>query len=149
MSPRLLLHERTLSDGALETTWLEVEGGTLFFHVEGVVKQEIPLAILDGVMRRYGRPLADDVAIDGPRLVAGGRSLSVLRYRPRYDVIARDYLVYAKGDETPTAELATAVTGALAYLLGLRSGQAGPSAASTELPPSRVFHDQGDADRKG
>jgi hypothetical protein len=41
----------------------------------------------------------------------------VLRYRPRYDVIARDYFVYAAGEQTPVAELATAVTGALAYLL--------------------------------
>ena len=117
MSARLLLHERTLPDGALEKTWLEVDEGSLFFHVEGSPKTEVPLAVLDGVMQRYGRPLADDVPLEGPRLDVAGRALSVLRYRPRYDVIARDYLVYAAGEQTPVAELATAVTGALAYLL--------------------------------
>lgn len=128
MSTKLLLHERTLPNGALENTWLEVERGALFFHVGGVARVEVSLAILDGVMRRYGRPLADDIAVDGPRLDIAGRALFVLRYRPRYDVIARDYLVYAKGDEAPTAELATAITAALAYLLGLQGAMAGPAA---------------------
>src|SRR5262245_58789890 len=123
MNAKLLLHERTLPDGAIEKTWLEVERGALFFHVEGVAKTEVSVAILDGVMRRYGRPLADDIDAEGPRLEVAGRALSLLRYRPRYDVIARDYLVYAKGQDTPTAELATAITGALAYLLGLRGVQ--------------------------
>jgi hypothetical protein len=120
MNDRLLLHERTLAGGALEKIWLEVEQGTLFFHVEGSSRTEIPLAILDGVMRRYGRPLAEDVPLEGPRLEVGGRALAILRYRPRYDVIARDYLVVASEGQTPVAELATAVTGALAHLLGLR-----------------------------
>ena len=84
---------------------------------------EVPIAILDGVMRRYGKPVADDVPLEGPRLEVAGRVLSLLRYRPRYDVIARDYLVYAVGNEAPIAELATSVTGALAYLL-CRAGPA-------------------------
>ena len=117
MSARLLLHERTLPEGALEKTWLEAEHGALFFHVEGITKTEVPLAMLDTVMRRYGKPLADDVPVGGPCLEIEGRTLSVLRYRPRYDVIARDYLVYRAGEQSPIAELATAVTGALAYLL--------------------------------
>jgi len=125
MSTRLLLHERTLPGGGVEKTWLEVERGTLFFHVEGVAKTEVSLAMLDGVMRRYGRPLADDVSVEEPQLQVAGRALSLLRYRPRYDVIARDYLVYTKAGEAPTAELATAITGALAYLLGLRGEASG------------------------
>jgi len=122
MAAQLLLHERTLPDGGLEKTWLEVEHGSLFFHVDGAEKTEVPLPILDSVMQRYGKPLADDVPLDGPRLEFGGRALSVLRYRPRYDVIARDYLVYANGEQAPLAELATAITGALAYLLRVGSG---------------------------
>jgi hypothetical protein len=117
MSAQLLVHERTLPGGALEKTWLEVEHGSLYFHVEGTTKTEVPLAVLDGVMQRYGKPLADDVPFGGPCLEIAGRALSVLRYRPRYDVIARDYIVYRAGDQPPIAELATAVTGALAYLL--------------------------------
>jgi hypothetical protein len=114
---RLLLHERTLPGGALEKTWLEADGGALFLFVEGAPKTAVPLAVLDAVMRRYGKPLADDVAVDGPRLELEGRALALLRYRPRYDVIAKDYLVYAPTGEPPIAELATAVTAALMYLL--------------------------------
>jgi hypothetical protein len=119
MSERLLLHERILSDGACEKTWLEVDAGTLFFHVEGQPTAKLPHRMLEVVMRRYGKPLADDVALDGPRLDIEGRVLSILRYRPRYDVIAKDYFVYAPAGEAPVAELATAVTAALAYLLML------------------------------
>lgn len=117
MSAPLLLHERTRPDGTLEKTWLEVEEGSLFLHIEGAPKAEVPLAVLDVVMRRYGRPVADDVPLAGPRLEIGARSLSILRYRPRYDVIARDYFVYAIERQPPLAELATAVTAALAYLV--------------------------------
>jgi hypothetical protein len=117
MNRQLLLHERTLPDGALEKTWLEVDGDCLFLGGEGTPKTEVPIAFLDGVMQRYGRPLADDVTVEGPRLEVAGRTLAVLRYRPRYDVIARDYFVYAVGEQPPVAELATAVSGALAYLL--------------------------------
>jgi hypothetical protein len=127
MNTQLLLHERTLPDGALEKTWLEVEGDALFFRIEGAPKTEVPIAVLDVVMQRYGRPIADEVELDGPRLEVAGRALSLVRYRPRYDVIARDYFVYATGQATPVAELATAVTGALAHLLrcGVPTGSAG------------------------
>jgi hypothetical protein len=120
MSDKLLLHERTLPDGGLEKTWLEVENGALFFCVEGQPKAKVSHAVLDGVMRRYGKPLADDVAVNGPRLDVDGCTLSILRYRPRYDVIAKDYLVYSASSGPPVAELATAVTGALAYVLRAR-----------------------------
>jgi len=126
MNTRLLLHERALPHGTLERTWLEVDGELLFFHVEGTPKTEVPLALLDGVMQRYGRPVADDVPLDRPFLELGGRRFCLLRYLPRYDVIARDYFVYAKGGGPPVAELATAVTAALAYLLrrsGARQGE--------------------------
>jgi hypothetical protein len=117
MTDKLLLHERTLPDGGLEKTWLEVENGLLFFCVEGQPKANVSHLVLEGVMRRYGKPLADDVTVSGPRLDVDGCALSILRYRPRYDVIAKDYLVYRPTGGPPLAELATAVTGALAYLL--------------------------------
>jgi hypothetical protein len=120
MSEKLLLHERTLPDGRLEKTWLEVENGLLFFCVEGQPKAKVSQLVLEGVMRRYGKPLADEVAVNGPRLDVDGCTLSILRYRPRYDVIAKDYLVYHPTGGTPLAELATAVTGALAHLLRAR-----------------------------
>lgn len=117
MTDKLLLHERTRDDGALVRTWLETDGGAIVLHAEGEPKAIVPVAFLDGVMKRYGKPLDDDVELEGPRLEVGDRTLGILRYRPRYDVIAKDYFVYAVGNETPLVELATAVSAALAYLV--------------------------------
>jgi hypothetical protein len=117
MTEQLLLHERARADGTLERTWLEVEDGDLLFRVDGEQATALPLAVLDGVMRRYGKPLAEEVPLDVPRLVVDGRALSILRYRPRYDVIAKDYFVYAVVGGDPVAELATAVAAALTYLM--------------------------------
>jgi hypothetical protein len=119
-SERLLLHERALENGALEKVWLEADEGALFLYREGEGRAHVPIAFLDGIMARYGRELEDEVACDGPRLAVEGRTLSMLRYRPRYDVVAKDYFIYAKRDAPPVAELATAVTAALEYLLGRR-----------------------------
>jgi hypothetical protein len=117
MTQRLLLHERALSDGAFERTWLELENERLFLVLEGEPKKEVPLQVVDVVMRRYGKPLDDDVSVDAPGLVIADRTIAMLRYRPRYDVIAKDYVVYTAEGERPVAELATAVTGALVFLM--------------------------------
>jgi hypothetical protein len=117
VTDKLLLDERSLPEGALEKTWLEVDAGQLFLRIDGRPKTLVPPHVLEGVMRRYGKPLADNVALDGPCLEIDGCAVSILRYRPRYDVIAKDYFVYARAGATPVTELATAVTGALAYLL--------------------------------
>src|SRR5689334_17163507 len=117
MPEQLLLHERTRDDGALERTWLETDGGDLLFHVEGEPTAIVPVAFLDGVMKRYGKPLDDEVELTGSRLEVRDRKLAILRYRPRYDVIAKDYFVYAIGNETPLVELATSVSAALTYLV--------------------------------
>ncbi len=59
-------------------------------------------------MRRYGRPLDEAVPLAGPALELGeGRRLVQLRFRPRFDVIARDYLVLEAPPEPPFAELST------------------------------------------
>lgn len=116
MRDRLLLHERAVAEGS-ERTWLATEDGHLFVEVEGGARTELPVAVLDVVMRRYGKPLAEDIALEGTRLVVEGRTIAMLRYRPLYDVIAKDYVVYVAPGEPPVAELATAVTAALSYLL--------------------------------
>ena len=78
----------------------------------------VELGVLDAVMKRYGRPLADDVIFTGPTLeLEGGQTLSLLRHRARYDVIARDFLVYRIPGKEPIAELAASVTAALTYLV--------------------------------
>jgi hypothetical protein len=68
-------------------------------------------------MERYGKPLADGIALDGPSLELGeGRALHRIRHRGRYDVIARDFLVWTTPGQEPLAELAVAVSGALVHL---------------------------------
>jgi hypothetical protein len=133
---RLLLHEGTREAGMLERTWLEVEDDALSLVIDAYDADEafsrgrregafspnaeraaVPLAFLDGIMRRYGKALDDSVVLEGPRIEVEGRTLGMLRYRPLYDVIAKDYFVYAQGDATPLVELATSVTAALVYLV--------------------------------
>lgn len=81
------------------------------------LRAPVPFAFLDGIMQRYGKELDDSVARGGPRVEVAGRTLGMLRYRPLYDVIAKDYFVYAHGAATPRVELATSVTAALVYLV--------------------------------
>jgi hypothetical protein len=116
--PRLLLHERTLPGGSLEHTWLEVEQSVLYLRLDDGDRKEVPLAVLEAVMNRYGKPLADEIVVTGTTLaLEGGPSLQLFRHRALYDVIAKDYLVYAAPGREPVAELAAAVTAALSYLL--------------------------------
>jgi hypothetical protein len=71
-------------------------------------------------MKRYGKALADDIVVSGPTLeLEGGRRVSLLRHRARYDVIAKDFLVYEAPNREPVAELATSVSAALAHLARL------------------------------
>ena len=145
---RLVIHERVLADGAFQRTWLEVSGGRLVLGSDGLVSGRsgsppadgashadasgadtsgqraiVELGVLDAVMKRYGRPLADDVIVTGPTLeLEGGQTLSLLRHRARYDVIARDFLVYRIPGKEPIAELAASVTAALTYLVRAPTG---------------------------
>jgi len=85
--------------------------------IDGELDAELPMAVLDQVMVRYGKPLAEDVALDGARLLLqDGSALCMLRHRARYDVIARDFLVYVRLHEAPLVELSTSVAAALSHL---------------------------------
>jgi hypothetical protein len=127
---RLLLHERTAGDGAHERTWLEVAEGALFLHVEGETRKTISIAVFDAVMRRYGKPLAEHIEFERPCLEIEGRTVGILRHRARYDVIAKDYVVYGGLGGPPLAELATAVTAALTYLLRRQEDPGEPGAGA-------------------
>jgi hypothetical protein len=114
----LLVHERTSADGASERTWLELLDQALFLRIDQAFSAKVELSILEAVMRRYGRPLADDVVAAGPTLeLEGKRTLCLFRHRARYDVIARDFLVYAAPGQETLVELAASVTAALVYLV--------------------------------
>ena len=84
----------------------------------------LPIVALERVMERYGKPLADGVALDGPgaaSLTLGplgeGGVLYRIRHLARYDVIGKDFIVWKSGPSSePVAELATAVSAALVHL---------------------------------
>jgi hypothetical protein len=117
---RLVIHERILADGGSERTWLDLEGGQLVLGVDDATAACVDLSVLEAVMKRYGKPIAGDVELSGPALeLGGGRTLSMLRHRARYDVIAKDFLVYRVPGDEPLAELSASVSAALTYLVRL------------------------------
>ncbi len=121
---KLILHEHIGNDGTRICTSVHVEADALIVTVgdarEGVLSCEALVAILE----RYGKPLADGISLDGcPSLdlasMAGagsGARLCILRHRALYDVIARDFVVLARNDHEPYAELATMVAAAVTHL---------------------------------
>jgi hypothetical protein len=117
---RLLIDERATPDGPLQRTWLELAEGKLALRFDETLVAIVELSALEAVMERYGRALADDIVLSGPTLeLEGGRRLSLFRHRARYDVLAKDFLVYEAPDREPLAELATSVSAALAHLARL------------------------------
>lgn len=113
----LRIHEVLRDDGGSEETHLSTEGESVRVHVGGQLLGTLPVEAICLVMKRYGRPLADGIDLDGPALpLAGGRTLHMLRHRARYDVIARDFLVMSAPDEESLADLATSITAALVHL---------------------------------
>lgn len=113
----LRIHEVILPEGGREETCISAEGDALGVHVGGTLIGTLQVEAIDLVMARYGKPLAEGIALDGPTLaLAGGRVLCMLRHRARYDVIARDFLVMSAPGAEPLCELATSVTAALVHL---------------------------------
>jgi hypothetical protein len=77
---------------------------------------ELPRDVLEKVMERYGKPLAEGIELPDGLPIGDGCTLHLLRHRARYDVIARDFLVLSRPTKQPLAELATTICAALAFL---------------------------------
>lgn len=115
---RLLIHQRTREDGTLEDLFLSPEGDALRLQIGADEEALIPIEALVAVMRKFGKELAPEIRLTGPSLDLGaGRSLTMLRHLARYDVIARDFMVFRAPEEEPIAELASSVTAALMHLV--------------------------------
>lgn len=115
----LAIDEHLLSDGGRRVTRVAASSESSFrLTVDGELDVELSLDVLDRVMERYGKPLAPEIALAGPRLeLPGGRALVGLRHRARYDVVARDFLVLIRpGAAEALAELSTSVAAALEHL---------------------------------
>jgi hypothetical protein len=75
-------------------------------------------------MARYGKPLDPTLSLDGlDKLdLVDGCALYHLRHLARYDVIARDFVVWASPGHEPLAELGAAVAAALIHLAKIARG---------------------------
>ena len=111
----LAIHESLNDAGEREVVEVGAEEGALLVRIGGEVVR-LPMNVLEGVMARYGKPLAEGVPLTGPSVDLGaGARLALIRHKSFYDVIARDFVVWkAKGRE-PLAELATGVSAALVH----------------------------------
>jgi hypothetical protein len=113
----LTLDERINDDGAGQKVTLDVDEGRLAIRVGDGAPAYLPVEALDRVMARYGKPLADGIMLEGPSLeIACAGTLHRIRHRARYDVIARDFLVWTRPGEDPLVELATSISAALLHL---------------------------------
>jgi hypothetical protein len=123
----LRIHETTTASGELSSVFLQVDDGGGLVLVSGEGAMALPAASLDQVMSRFGQPLdsAERVAEVGMLDLGDGRVLRHVRHLGRYDVIARDYLIYSVPRQDPLCALATTVAGALAHLGRAAAARAG------------------------
>jgi hypothetical protein len=111
-----LLDERIKADGTHARTWAASEGDRLRIGDDEGLAGELSLIAVDRVMRRYGRPLAREIGLDGESLPCGSYRLRRLRYHAAVDADGRDYLVWERPDGEPLACVAAVATAALRYL---------------------------------
>ena len=122
---RLKVHETSRADGSLSPVFLEVDDGVLAIISDGGTFV-LPEGAVEAVMARFGKPLepSEHLVHVGVIELGDGRVLRHVRHLARYDVIARDYLVYDARDREPMCALATTVAGALDHL-GQAAARAG------------------------
>jgi hypothetical protein len=113
----LKVHETTTASGALSAVFLRYECGVLeIVSADGAFA--LPEGALDAVMVRFGAPVDPDAELAHVATLDLGspRALRHVRHLARYDVIARDYLVYQRANGELLCALATTVAGALDHL---------------------------------
>lgn len=117
------IHEAHDERGDLVETHLHVEDGAMALEEGGAIRA-LPPRALEAVMRRYGAPLDPRERVhEVARIELGeGRALRHVRHLARWDVIARDWLVWEAPGEEPLCAMATQIAGALAHLARAASG---------------------------
>ena len=126
-APALKIHEFILPSGELSGVFLRRDAERLLLSSDDG-ELELPVGALRAVMLRYGAPFDADATSHshGALELSAGASLRHVRHLAGYDVIARDYLVYAEPGLEAVCAMATNVAGALRYL-----GLAARNAADT------------------
>jgi hypothetical protein len=118
----LKIHESTDASGELAPILLARDGDALAIVSHGVTRV-LPQGALEAVMQRFGAPLEPSERLTTIDTLAfgDGRSLRHVRHLARFDVIARDYVVYETPGGEPLCALATTVAGALEHLARSRA----------------------------
>ncbi|RYZ04584.1 MAG: hypothetical protein EOO73_23395 [Myxococcales bacterium] len=115
----LKIHELVLPSGELAAVFLRADEAALELTlVSDDSELQLPEGALRAVMLRYGSPFDPEArsTSHGTLELANGASLRHVRHLAGYDVIARDYLVYAEPGLEPVCAMATTVAGALRHL---------------------------------
>jgi len=120
----LKIHEFILPSGELASVLLRQDAERLLL-VSDDGELGLPPGALRAVMLRYGAPFDEQAMTqsEGALELGAGASLRHVRHLAGYDVIARDYLVYAEPGLEAVCAMATNVAGALRYL-GLAAREA-------------------------
>ncbi len=123
---KLKIHETARADGALAATHLFVAGGLVYLAFDGEEPLPLPPGAIVAVMERYGSPLEPDARLTtiGALELSGESTLRHVRHLARWDVIARDWLVYESrrgGQSDSLCAMATTVAGALTHLARARA----------------------------
>jgi len=113
----LKVYETTTAAGALAPISLAFEDGVLSI-IDANGAMALPEGALSAVMAKFGGPLEPtSILVDVGRLdVGNGCTVRHVRHLARFDVIARDYIVYEAPGHDVSCALATTVAGALAHL---------------------------------
>jgi hypothetical protein len=114
---RLKIDEHAHEAGTTSTFLVAGDGGALAIVIDDE-SRPLPERALDAVMERYGAPFdaSERVAAVGELELEDGARVRHVRHLARFDVIARDYLLYERPGRDPLCALATTVAGALDYV---------------------------------
>lgn len=122
----MLLHEYFGPDGQLVRVLLGGGPGDAFWIAEGQERFELPDGAIPSAFARYGMPLEDSaVTVQAEFSLGELGTLSRFRFRPRVDVIARDYALLTAQDREPQCVLATHLAAVLLHL-GRRAAELAP-----------------------
>ncbi len=121
----LKIGETVTATNESAAVFLRADGGALALVAAGATLP-LPAGALEAVMARYGLPLepGEPLAPVGALELGGGRSLRHVRHLGRYDVIARDFLLYEAAGAEPVCALAVTIVAALDHLARARRERA-------------------------
>lgn len=123
-----LLCESTSDGGGTKQSWLDRDPAGVWLRLcdssseQGShVDLRLPEGAVQAVMRRYAKPLDEALEprvahLDGALALGDGVSLVQFRFKPRFEVIAKDYVVLRVPGQPSLAELAVSVAAALTHL---------------------------------